>query len=57
MAGLVQLALDHLARVEVVHCGAVATVGDVLADVALGDGGVGHVGRGVEAFAEVEEVG
>jgi len=56
VAGLVQLALDHLARVEVVHCGAIAAVGDVFADVALGDGGVGHVGGCVEAFAEIEEV-
>ena len=57
VANAVEFALKHLARVEVVHCRAVAAGCDVFVDFAPWNGGVGHVGGGVEAFAEVEEVG
>lgn len=57
MARSVELALQRLARVEAVHGRAIAAAGDILADIALGDGGVGQVCRRVVALAEVEDVG
>lgn len=53
---LVELGLQVLARVEVVHGRLVRAIGHVPGDVALGDGGVGHGSRRVEAFAVVEDV-